>query len=451
MKNVILLVDVENSHFLIVNKNNQWSLPTINRIDDIKCIKEKIYKKYKINIKEKVNIIEETEKYFFVKCAIDDKKYNQILFKDGVINEIYDLISNKLHKQLLFNLSIKIGLEMINDSFWLGVILTAVEKIDDIMTKSLISDFLLQFSSSFCEELITYKFGKVVDQKLISNKELKELRNNYFKLCPLYDSKHMKSIINEMEIDFNSSDFDIVLFYNNGELIDINIRTWKNKNINFDLCNGIVLSPRRWIKNFCPKQNDMYERIRIPYVDNLVNKFSDSKIVYNSYSTKRLFNDSLSDNEKIYIMQRIGLLKTTMYFANIFGKGCKATDCYNNDIVNFDRFILKVKASLIEMLWNDKCNNNERVPFLKKVLDDYPKQIPEIFFSINRKCRDNIHYGFYNEITEDEIKILYQYQDIYLNYIIKEIEKYLIINFNLEYKISLDLAKLQYWASNKEK
>lgn len=38
-------------------------------------------------------------------------------------------------------------------------------------------------------------------------------------------------------------------------------------------------------------------------------------------------------------------------------------------------------------------------------------------------------------------------QDIYLNYITKELEKNLKYKFGLKYKIDLSLAKLQYWAS----
>ena len=89
--------------------------------------------------------------------------------------------------------------------------------------------------------------------------------------------------------------------------------------------------------------------------------------------------------------------------------------------MDFNSFLLKVKASLIELLWNDKNNNN--IPFLNEILNNYPEEINDEFFPINRKCRDNIHYGFYNELTEDEINFLNKYQDIYLRYIINKFEK----------------------------
>ena len=136
-----------------------------------------------------------------------------------------------------------------------------------------------------------------------------------------------------------------------------------------------------------------------------------------------------------------------MYFSKIFGNGNFITINGESKIkVSFDNFLIKVKAELIELLWNDKCQNN--IPFLDKIIEDYPKEISEEFFSIKRKCRDNLHYGFYNELTEKELNILNEYQDLYLNYVIVEFEKNLKIKFGASYKIGLTLAKIQYWAAN---
>lgn len=450
MKNIIFLVDTGNSHFLIVNEKNKWNLPTINRVNDMKDIEKKFYKKYKINIKEEKSIIEETEKYIFIKCITDEKNYDKTLFNVGVINEIQPTISNKLHKQLLFNISLKIGFEILNDSFWLGIILTIGDKIDNEMIKSLLTDFLLFFSSSFCEELITYKFGGVKDPNYVSGKKIKELRNNYFKKCPLYKSDNIQSIISDMGIDFDNYIFDNVLFFVNNELIDINSRTWRNQyKENFEFYNGIILSPRRWIKNFHPQLNDIFEKLREAYINEFINRFKNNQTKYKSYSTKKMFNNKLSKNEKIYILQRIGLLKTTMFFTNVFGNGNFITINENENIkVDFDSFILKIKATLIGILWNDKCSNKKNLPFLSEILDNYPKEICDDFFPINRKCRNKIHYGYYISLTDKEIDILNKYQNLYLNYVIKEFEKQLTIKFDLNYKFSLALAKIQYWSSH---
>ena len=251
-----------------------------------------------------------------------------------------------------------------------------------------------------------------------------------------------------MGIDFDNYVFDNVLFFADNELLDVNSRTWNNrKKEKFDLYNGLILSPRRWIKNFYPQLNPIFEEIRKPYVYEFTKRFSEKEIVYKSYSTNKLFTNELSKNEKIYILQRIGLLKTIMFFSNIFQDGNYININEKENIkVDFNSFLLKVKASLIELLWNDKNNNN--IPFLNEILNNYPEEINDEFFPINRKCRDNIHYGFYNELTEDEINFLNKYQDIYLRYIINKFEKKLTINFGIRYRISLMLAKIQYWSSH---
>lgn len=451
MKEIVFLVDTKDSKFVIINNKNNWKLPSLyikDNFDDKDFLCEKYQRKYHHHIKN-ITTIEKGDKYVFVKCIKDGELPHKLNHKVGVINEIMLIITNKFHNQLLFNLSIKISFEILNDSFWLGIILTTEDTIKDLTLKALLTDFLLFFSSSFCEEVIIYKFGRIKDSNYVSKNKINELRKRYFKKCPLYNSKSMKNIIEEMGIDFDNCVFDNVLFYIDDELIDINSRTWLNKNkSNFDLYNGVVLSPRRWIKNFYPQLNDRFEEIRKTYVDEFVRRFSEKNVTFKSYVSNNLFDNSLSKNEKIYIMQRIGLLKTTMYFSKIFGNGNFITikNEEKNIKISFDVFLTKVKAELIELLWNDNCQNS--IPFLEKIIENYPNEIPNVFFPINRKCRDNIHYGFYNELTSEELNILNKYQDVYLNYVIKEFEKKLKIKFGVGYEIGLALAQLQYCVSN---
>ena len=116
----------------------------------------------------------------------------------------------------------------------------------------------------------------------------------------------------------------------------------------------------------------------------------------------------------------------TMYFSKIFENGNFInTNDGENIKISFTAFLIKVKAELIELLWNDNCQNC--IPFLEKIINNYPSEITNAFFSTNRKCRDNIHYGFYNELSSVELNILNKYQDVYLYYVINEFEKKLKI------------------------
>ena len=73
------------------------------------------------------------------------------------------------------------------------------------------------------------------------------------------------------------------------------------------------------------------------------------------------------------------------------------------------------------MLWNDNKNNN--LPFLNNILMNMPKEVNDSFYIINRKCRNNIHYGFYNEVSMEELINLKIMQEIYLNYVVIEFKK----------------------------
>ena len=88
---------------------------------------EKYQNKFKHGIRD-ITIIEETTKYIFVKCLLNTKLEDKKQYKIGVINEIMPLIKNELHYQLLFNMSLLIEFEILNDSFWLGIILTTADK-----------------------------------------------------------------------------------------------------------------------------------------------------------------------------------------------------------------------------------------------------------------------------------------------------------------------------------
>lgn len=443
MKKMFLLVDMGNCKFMICKKDNQWNLPVLKKIRDTTKIEKEFFNKYQLHIYNP-KVIKEDDDYALVKAyskdVLSDKKYTC-----DVINNLHSMIIDTQQKNILFNISKKIFCETINDSFWLGIILTVESDLNDLGLKYILSDFLLFFSSIFCEETIKYNFGEIKNENSVNKSIIKKLRKSYLKECPLYESNMVKSIINSMGIDFDNYVFDIVVFLTSNGLLDINSRMWDKSNKDSKVYNSIIMSPRNWIKNYLPDLGNELEILRKPIVDELFKRFERVKVTRKSYSTYKLFNKSMTYNERVYILQRIGLLKTIMMISNIIEKGTYIS-IDGKLILSFDKFIMKVKATIIETIWNDKkCNN---IPFLNNILENLPKEIPDNFYAINRKCRDNIHYGFYNILSEDENKILNDNQDVYLSYVVNEMEKRVSYKFSFGYKIALMLAKLQYWASN---
>ena len=452
MKEVVFLIDIGNARFIVENDNGKYRLPTVKKIDENEDICNKFFKKYEFELeKDNLEILNENAKYMLIRtytnnCEIK-RKYDSYKICD--MNEIIDS-EEEIQKEILIDINMKILKETINDSFWLGIILTVEDKINDPQMKNILTSFLLFFSSIFCEECVKNKLGEVKELNIYV--DLKKMRNLYLKYCPVYNSTKTKKVIAEMGIDFNNSGFDIVLLLLDNNLIDINIRNWKiNKNIeDYNDFNSIILSPRRWIKNQFPQYNDWFEDIRKLYVDEFIERFSKVKIVQKSYLANKVFNVDLSNDEKVYILNRIGLLKTIKLFCEIFRTGNFVGKKFNDDLyLDFDIFLIKVKATLIEMIWNDNKNNN--IPFLTKILNNLPQELDEEFFNLNRKCRDNIHYGFYNNLKEEEYGVLEKDQDIYLNYIIKEFDNTITYKFGIKYKIALKIAKFLYWITNRQK
>lgn len=443
MKKAIILVDMENSKFLMIKEDNRWKLPTLEGIREINEIELYFEDKYKNKIRN-IDLIEEKEDYYLLKCFLTGT-IEKLEYKSNVINELYSDIDDEQHKKILFDISKQVYMEILNDSFWLGIILTIEDKIINEEYKYILSDFLLFFSSIFCVETINYRFGEIKNKNFIKDSEIKKLRKSYLKKCPLYSSKDISAIIKEMGINFDEYVFDIVVFLLNDELIDINSRMWNKRK--WDLYNSIIMSPRNWIKNCLPENNEIFERLRETYVEEFISRFNKKRIIKKSYSTYKLFDNTLSYNEKVYILQRIGLIKTILMISNEF---CNGNYIKINEkeglCLNFNKFLIKAKATIIELIWNDNKSND--IPVLKDIMEKISYEMDENFYKLNRKCRDNIHYGFYNKINDIQYKELSCMQDFYLNYVVKEFEKKLNLKLGLGYKIALCFAKLQYWANN---
>ena len=339
----------------------------------------------------------------------------------------------------------KIVNEILNDAFWLGYILEIKKNISDYEKKEVLSSFLVFFSSIFVEETIKAKYGGLSGKRKITLKEIEYFRNHNLKYCPSNTSLTTNEIINEMGIDFDNYIFDVVLYLNNKNLLDINFRNWEySKEEKFELIDGIVATPLRWIEILMP---DIYDIIKekLKDISNMyVERISKTNINRKSYSTYKLFSKSkINKEEKLYILQRYGLVKTILFIDNII----KEKISFDIGIFHFDlqRFIAKAKAIIIEMFWNDKKSNSS-INLLEEVFKQNEKNIDKKFYSINRKCRNNLHYSDFHNISEKENKILIMYQEIYLKNILEIFNRSISYNFGISYRIGLSLAKLEYWS-----
>lgn len=442
MKKIVFLIETENGKFLIYKQKNGFSLPVLFCDDSIQILIQEVLKKYNLEV-DCIGLVEKNTKYTLVRCRLRNQ-YNVKKFREDILKNMENILIVKYQREIINNTIFKIHKELLNDAIWLGILLRSKIEIKNIHLKTIITGFILFYSTVFCDEVMNFSFGELRKDSNITRNDIKKLRNYYLKDFPSPSSKKTKKIFNSMGIDFNKYDFDIRVYIYNNEIIDVNSRTWmENYNTNFDLYNGIILTPRNWVKNMFPPLEDAFEEACEPFVDDIKNVFNKVNVKNKIYSSNKLISEDLDEISKTYILQRIGLLKTVMMISNLFFKNIRVV---SSDVIeiSFDKFLRKTKAVIIGILGTDR----EKVPVLNEVLSNIPYEFDDNFFVLNRNCRNNLHYGFYNELLEEEIKILDEQQDIYLNYVIGELEKHMKLKLDFCHYFLLGLAHLQRWAEN---
>ena len=101
----------------------------------------------------------------------------------------------------------------------------------------------------------------------------------------------------------------------------------------------------------------------------------------------------------------------------------------------------KCKALLIEMFYNDS-KNNKSIVILKDIFSQNENDIPNEFYALNRRLRNNIHYGNCNYMTKSQLKTVMKYQDIYPKNVMKFFDKELTVRFGPGYELDLWLSKI---------
>ena len=339
----------------------------------------------------------------------------------------------------------KIINEILNDAFWLGFFLEIKRNITDYNQKEILSSFLIFYSSIFCEETIKSNYGGLSGKRNVTLKDIEDFRNYNLKYCPSSKSANATTVIKEMEISFDEFVFDTVLTLSNNELLDINFRSWDlNKKENFELLDGIVATPIRWIEILMPDIYSDIENIFAELSQKYIKKISNYNINKKSYSTYKIFkNSKLNKDEKLYILQRYGLIKCVFCINNIID------DNISIDIGSwhFDLklFMTKCNAILIELFWND-FKSNKTLNILETISIKNKRLIPDEFYSINRKCKNNLHYSDYHNLSKKDLEILFTFQKKYLNNVLNTFNDNITLKFGLLYRLELFLAKLEYWS-----
>ena len=229
--------------------------------------------------------------------------------------------------------------------------------------------------------------------------------------------------------------------------MDINFRGWDySKEENFNLLDGTVSTPNVWMEKLMPEIYDQMIELLKDLSKKYINQISNSEIKKRSYSTFKLFARTKIDAEnKLYILQRYGLVKTMMFINDLINEEIKIN--IHEAVFDSKLFIIKCKATLLELFWNDK-KSNPNLSVLNEIFSLNKESIPAEFYAINRRIRDNLHYSDYHYLTDTEMELLKKYQDIYFNNIIKVFNAKIDCKFGLGYKLGLSIAKILNWSES---
>lgn len=331
--------------------------------------------------------------------------------------------------------------EIINDAFWLGFILELKRKVSNTAKKEVLSSFLIYFSSIFTCETLKSDYGGLSGKRNITSTQINDYRMNNLKYIHNMESKDTKKLITEMGIDFENYVFDLNLFVNNDNLIDTNFRNWNsNKEEYFELLDGIVATPFRWIEILLPGLFEEIEETLVDLIDKYLNNIDEFKLEKKPYASSKLFSGAnINNNEKVYILQRYGLVKTIILLEKLMEESIVFN--IGNMEINSNHFFIKIRAIIIELFWND---NKKHLPILNKIFQLNNVQIDKKFYALNRRIRDNIHYNWISDIKKEEYQVVSNYQHIYLKNVIKVFDEYINIKFDDMYERDYEFAKLIY-------
>ena len=326
---------------------------------------------------------------------------------------------------------------MWNDVFWLAYLNELKKQEKQIYNKIPLNTFLIFFCSIFCDEVLVANKGTLSGKRTISKSELKVLRNFNVKNIPNENSEEIVNTFNEMGINFSNSDFNLVLYFNEKELIGCNFPNWRyNDPIKYNLADGAVCTPLKWI------EGTAFEEI-LKTLLKIKNNITRKKfnIVTKPYSFKKLFSKSnISNNEKLFILHNYDIIKSLKIVNEYYSPYMNLVDKEYN--FSFYHFLMKSKAMIIEKIGADY--RKKKYTFLDGLFEYIHSQVDENFFKINRKCRNNFHYSEYKKLTNDENEIMNKYQDFYLDNILKAFEANFSIILDWKYEISLAFAKFMY-------
>ncbi len=338
--------------------------------------------------------------------------------------------------------------EIIQDFTYLYFLVATENETDDAELRSLLDSVNGFFVSIFSHELINSQYFNKEDFGNGYLKAIRKIRNAFLKNSPQPNGKLMNELKNSTGVDFEHVVFDNVIIVDKKHSNDLICTNFSDFVIRkycrdyADLFSQLSKIPKAVVDSFF---KGIYSGLKIDnyelynemkslskrITDNLHQKFLFKRY---SYSTALIFkNSKLTDAEKYFILYRYNLVKFALIIKDLQPVSIKSSGAVS---INIDITYRKIKALVIETIYNDMKNmGSQKLSILKRIDENISNNIKNsLFFSINRKLRNNIHYNKRAEISEEELTLLDKYQDVYLNTVLDVFNENISVSINRRYK-----------------
>ena len=323
----------------------------------------------------------------------------------------------------------------------LGIISNTFKNIEAI---NAIEEFIMDFSPVLIYE--TYKClnkYKLVDEnEFYKSNDLKKKVKEYRMLTvrkKVKDSDYIKSIKEHMGIELKEDVFDINIVELNNEIKRFNFSEY-NKEDDRDFLSSCYSTNTEFSKEILKRIMKITEKEYKGIINSIINNQNkDIKNLENalsgnrySYKSSKLFlNSNITELDKVFILYRLNMIVILIELQKFLKKYKITIRIMDNIICDVHKFVSKIIALEIEIIGNDiRSLDTNFSRDLQQKLDNILLKENKEFYILNRKLRDNIHYGRIDMLDDKLYNNIIKLQNVYLNIVYREMRKNLLFVMN---------------------
>ena len=333
--------------------------------------------------------------------------------------------------------------EIIGDLVCFEFILKIKTLIKDVEVKSYLAQFLKLLAPMYAYEIANslQNLGVMNKSDFFNpgmDKKIQAERMKAIKHIIVNSSKN-EEVTQEMGLNFNSKVYDINIILRNNELLGMNYEDFMDK-INeedYAFWESLFDFPRRTLASFMTSLkidinlSDVFEKNSELLSQSASKVESELLCSRYAYSAHSLFlnSNNLDITDKVFALYRYRMISSVNNIEAAFPSFSISVgdDC----TISLTKFFRKYKALIIEII-GEELKNMDTV-FSNNIKSSLDAHITnKKFWTLNRTLRNNLHYVKTQSLTQDELKVVDQYQPIYLSIINTHILKELNIKVDKE-------------------